>query len=330
MGERAGGGQGEAGDDRQDRGEGDGGDDGQDDRPTGLTEEDPTDLLGQLRGRGIAARALRDDRLRADQRRCAEAQGNRHQVEAADDADCPQHRLPGRLGVRHRVEAGQDVRQAGGAEHQGDAQRHQVELAVDALGSGAVTQARVEEGLALAAPVRRGPEQRADAAAVVDHHQNGHQGGAGHQHHRLDDLHPGGALHPADRDVEDHQSADGHDGDVLRRLAVDTEQQADQRPRADHLGQQVEDRHGDRRDACGDAHRPLPHPERQDVGHRVLAAVAQQFRDQQQGHQPGDQEADGVQETVVPGQRDDAGDAEEARGRHVVAADRDAVLRAGQ
>ena len=105
---------------------------------------------------------------------------------------------------------------------------------------------------------------------------------------------------------------------------------ADQRARADHLGQQVEDRHRDRGDGGGRAHRALAHPERQHVGHRVLARVAQQLRDQQQRHQPGDQEADRVEEAVVAVQRDDAGDAEERGGRHVVAADRHAVLEAGE
>ena len=68
----------------------------------------------------------------------------------------------------------------------------------------------------------------------------------------------------------------------------------------------------------------------QHVGHREPARVAHQLGDQQQRHQPGDQEADGVQEAVVAVQRDDAGDAEEGRGRHVVAADRHAVLEAGE
>ena len=48
------------------------------------------------------------------------------------------------------------------------------------------------------------------------------------------------------------------------------------------------------------------HPERQHVGHREPAGVAQQLGDQQQRHQPGDQEADRVQEAVVAGQRDAA------------------------
>src|SRR5690606_26734323 len=41
-------------------------------------------------------------------------------------------------------------------------------------------------------------------------------------------------------------------------------------------------------------------------------------------------EPDGVQEPVVPVQGDQPGDAEERRGGHVVAADREAVLHAGE
>ena len=154
----------------------------------------------------------------------------------------------------------------------------------------------------------------------------------------LDDLHVGGALHAADHDVDDHQRADHDDRRDLRRggsmprncRPADAEQQRDQRARADHLGEQVEDRHGDRRDGGRGAHRGLPHPEGQHVGHGEPAGVAQQLGDQQQGDQPRDEEADRVEEAVVAVEGDDAGDAEEGRGRHVVAADRHAVLESGE
>ena len=72
------------------------------------------------------------------------------------------------------------------------------------------------------------------------------------------------------------------------------------------------------------------HAERQHVGHRVLAGVAQRLGDEQQNGQIGDEPADRVHETVVAVERDEAGDAEERRGRHVVAGDRPAVLKAGE
>jgi len=48
--------------------------------------------------------------------------------------------------------------------------------------------------------------------------------------------------------------------------------------------------------AAAGPHRALSHPEAEHVAHGELAGVAQQLGDQQQGHQPGHQEADRVQE----------------------------------
>lgn len=76
--------------------------------------------------------------------------------------------------------------------------------------------------------------------------------------------------------------------------------------------------------------RALPHAVREDVAHRVAARVAERFGDEEQGDQPGDQEADGVEEAVVAEERDGARDAEEGRGGHVVAGDREAVLEGGE
>src|SRR3712207_8945018 len=55
--------------------------------------------------------------------------------------------------------------------------------------------------------------------------------------------------------------------------------------------------------------------------HRVTRGVAHELGDEQQGDQPGDEEADGVQEAVVAVDGDGAGDAEERRGRQVVTRD---------
>jgi hypothetical protein len=83
----------------------------------------------------------------------------------------------------------------------------------------------------------------------------------------LDDLHPGGALHAADEDVDDHQRADDRDDDALAGAVGDAEQQGDQATGAGHLGQQVEGRHREGVDGGGGAHRALLEPERQHVGH---------------------------------------------------------------
>jgi hypothetical protein len=70
---------------------------------------------------------------------------------------------------------------------------------------------------------------------------------------------------------------------------------------------------GEGGDGRGGADRALAHAERQHVAHREPAGAAQQLRDQQQRDEPRDEEADRVQEPVVAGERDGAGDAAERR-----------------
>ena len=217
------------------------------------------------------------------------------------------------------------MRQAGGAEHQGEAQGQEVDLRRQAR---AVLQTGLEERLALAGVVRGRAEEGGEVEVELDQHQHHDQGRADHEHDGLDDLDVGRALHAADHDVEDHQRADPDDRDVLHGLAVHAEEQRDERACADHLGEQVEDRHDHRRDGCRGAHGALAHPERQLVGHRVATGVAEHLRDQQQGDEPGHEEADRVEEAVVAVEGDGARDAEERRRGHVVAADGETVLEA--
>lgn len=243
----------------------------------------------------------------------------------ADDPDRPQHALAGGPRGRDRVEPNQDVRKTGRPEHQSDAEREQVNLVIEGLGRvardlHAVPQSGLDERVALAGGGRRVAEQRRQVELVRRADQQRHDDRAGHQKERLDHLDIRGALHAADRHIDDHQSADQHDGRHFRgarvhaeerRAGLVAEQQRDERAGADHLGEQVEDRDGDRGDRRGRAHRPLPHPEREHVGHGVPARVAQELRDQQQRHEPSHQEPDRVQEAVIAVQRDDARDAEE-------------------
>ena len=116
----------------------------------------------------------------------------------------------------------------------------------------------------------------------------------------------------------------------LADLVADAEQQRHEAAGTGHLREQVEEADDEGRGRGGDAHRALLEPERQHVGHRELARVAQQLGDEQQRHEPRDEEADRVEEPVVAGDRDRADDAEERRRRQVVARDRGAVLAAGE
>ena len=195
----------------------------------------------------------------------------------------------------------------------------------------AVLRARAEQlGARLAALGDGVTEQRGQVEAVQGEHPDRHHGGADDQQHGLDDLHPGRAPHAADEHVGDHDDADDRDDERLPGLGRDVQQQRDEAARARHLGEQVEERDGERRGGGGGAHRPLPHAEGQHVAHREAAGVAQQLGDQQQRDEPRHEEADRVEEAVVAVERDRARDAEERRGREVVTGDRDAVLRAGE
>ena len=222
--------EGEARDHREDRRERHRRDDREQHRPADLAAEVPlAERLGELWCGDVAGLVLVGDRLAADQRRRTEAEGQRHQVERADDADRPEHALAGGVGVGDRVEADQDVRQARRAEHQRDAEREQVQLVVAGLRGVAgdllaVAQARFEERRALAG-LRGGlAEQARQVELERRQHQHRHQGRAGHQQERLDDLDVGGALHAADRHVDDHQCADHDDRCDLGGVGVHAEE----------------------------------------------------------------------------------------------------------
>ena len=249
---------------------------------------------GEARLPVLVATALSGPRV--EQGRGTEAEHQRHQVEGADQADRPEHRLSGCLGRRHGVEADQDVRQASRAQHQREAEGDEVDLA---RGGKAVLQTRVEE-VGLAGLLDGGAEHLGDVEVEVQQHQEGDQDRARHQQHGLHDLHPGGALHAADSHVEDHQQPDADDHPVLRAFVGHAEQQGDEGTRTDHLGQQVEDRDHDGRRRGGGPHRRLLHPVRQLVGHREATGVAKQLGDEEQRDQPGHEESDRVEEAVVP------------------------------
>ena len=131
----------EAGDHGQDRRERDAGDDGQEqvaaERALAAAEE-----RGEVRRGEVAAGARGLDAALAQERARAEADERRQQVEEADDEHRPHHRRARRLGVGHGEEAHQDVRQAGGAEHEREAERDGVQR-LRQVGAGAERERRL-------------------------------------------------------------------------------------------------------------------------------------------------------------------------------------------
>jgi hypothetical protein len=262
--------------------------------------------------------ALEELRVLTDDQDAAEAHQEDHVEEVGDEAGSVQHRLARLLGVGDGEEAHQDVWQAGGAEHQAEAQRdggHRVgqqAARIHQLGTELMHGRRF-----LQQALVRKPE----LAEGQDHDQRT----PGEQHAGLDDLYPGRRDHAAEGDINHHQQAYGEDGDVV----VEAEEQLDQLARADHLRQQVEADHGQRRDRGHGPHLALVEAVGGDVGEGELAEVAQAFGHQEQDDRPAGEEGQHVDVAIVALGVHHRRQAEERRRRHVVAGDRQAVLEAG-
>ena len=103
-------------------------------------------------------------------------------------------------------------------------------------------------------------------------------------------------------------------------------EQADEVAGPHHLRDEVEGDHGERSHGRRHANGCLAQPERDDVGKRVLAEISQRLGDQEHDDRPADKKTDRVDQAVESRERDQSGDAEKARGAHVVAGQREAVL----
>ena len=248
----------------------------------------------------------------------AEADDERQQIEVADETGCPEHGLARLASIGDGKEAHQDMRQTRRAEHQRQAERdrrHRVLHQRAGLHDRGVLR-RDLDGLL---------EQRLHIEAERVQHAESDEAGAAQQQDRLDDLHPGCGQHAAERHIDDHQNAnDDHGVDI-----VQTEQQPDQLPGADHLGDQIERNHGQRARCRQHADGRLRQSVRHHVGEGEAAEIAQPLRHQEHDDRPADQEADRVDQPVIARAVDQRGNPQERRRRHVVAGDREPVLEPG-
>ncbi len=168
-------------------------------------------------------------------------------------------------------------------------------------------------------------EQIIEAKADVFHHHKGHKTCAEQQQYRFDDLHPRGGEHAAKQHVHHHQHADQHHRDVV----VQAEQQFDQLACAHHLGDQIQRHHHQRTARRQHADRPLLQTIRSHVRKGVFTEVTQAFRNQEQDNRPAHQEAQRVDQPVVAGGKHQRRNPEKRRRRHIVARNRQAVLKTG-
>ena len=329
MGDGGGGGDGQAGDDGENRGERNRGDQGHEDRAA--------EIQGQQRGCGVGATRGVEDAVGTDEGRGTVTENHGHEVEGTDEHDGPGDGLTGFLGSRNRVETHEDVRQTGGTQNQGQTQGDEVELGGEAR---AVLEARLHDvlggvtGLGHGARVGVGRhglvEQGGEAALDRDEGPDRHDGDTTDEEDSLDHLDVGGALHAADEDVGGHDDTDDGDDNGLLGGAVQIQEDGDQGAGAGHLGDEVEQGDREGRDRGGHTDRLLTQTEGEHVGHGEAADVTQRLSDEQEGDQPGDEEADGVEEAVVSVEGDGTDDSEEGGRREVVTCDGEAVLGAGE
>ena len=107
---------------------------------------------------------------------------------------------------------------------------------------------------------------------------------------------------------------------------LETEQQADEIAGADHLRDEIEGDDGERTHRRRHTDRRLAQPERHDVRERVLAEIPERLGDEEHHDRPADEKPDRVDQAIESRERHEARDAEKARGAHVVAGQREAVL----
>ncbi len=273
--------------------------------------------------------------LRVGQHQCnrTEADDEDQDVEVADPGGGPQHRLACLLGIGNGEEAHQDVRQAGGTEHQRHTEGDRRNRVLHETARPHDRQARLGCVLRRCTAIGRNRglhphalgKQRLEAEVEVPHDRHGHEGHAGQQQHRLDDLHPRRCGHATEQHVDHHQHADQGD----RHPVVQAEQQLDQRTGADHLCDQIEQHHYQGARSRKTTDRGRREAVAGHVGEGVLAEVAQPFGHQEGQDGPTDQKADRVDQAVVAVGHHRGGDAQERGSRHEVAGDRQAVLKAG-
>ena len=208
------------------------------------------------------------------------------------------------------------MRQAGGAEHQREAQGKCVERIGDEL-------ARSKH---LCTELIGGCGKELQGVAAEPHEDEaGKDGGAREEQRCLHDLNPGRGEHPAKEDIRDHHGP--HDDD--RQLIGEPEEQLHQVPRPDHLSDQVKPHHREGADRRRHPDGALPQAIGHDIGEGVFAEISERLGDQEHDHGPANQESDGVDEPVKSGQRHETRDAEEAGGAHVIPGQGEAVLDTG-
>ena len=155
-------------------------------------------------------------RVRADQHDGAEADDKGQDIEIAHKTGGVEDAFTRFFGVAHGKEAHQNMRQASSTEHQTQTQRERrYRIFYQSAGTHNRRPFRVDR--------HRLGKQVIEAEADVLHDHKGHKAGAAQQQNRFNNLHPGSRQHAAEQDIEHHQHANQHYGDMV----IKAEQQLD-------------------------------------------------------------------------------------------------------
>ncbi len=153
-------------------------------------------------------------------------------------------------------------------------------------------------------------------------HHDGECGRAAKQQYGFHDLHPRGGEHAAEEHVRHHRHAHDEHGQLVRNA----EEQTDETSGADHLRDEIE-RDGCQRAVGGaDAHRHGIEASGDHVGEGVATEISERLGNQKEHHRPADQPTGGVYQAIESAGGHQAGDAQERRGAHVIAGQRESVL----
>ena len=240
------------------------------------------------------------------------------QVEIADKAGGDDYRFARFAGVGHGEETHQDMRQAGGAEHQRQAERERVHRIFH---QAAGRQNRLAERMGIDGFL----EHRFHAETADIQHHKRHKRCAAQQQHGFNHLHPSRRQHTAEQHIGHHQRTDNQH----RPNIVHAEQKLDQLARAHHLRDEIQHHHQQRTRSGKQAHRRLFQAVGRHIGKGKLPQIAQPLRHQKQHQRPADQKARRINQAVVTGGEHHRRNAEKRRGRHKIPRNRQPVLKAG-
>ncbi len=260
--------------------------------------------VGQMHRRHVIAANQRARRIfiggiRPHQHDSAEADNKGQNVEIAHKTGGVEHALARFAGIADRKETHQNMRQAGGAEHQSQTQRQRRNRILH-------QPSWAHNRCAFRVYRHRFGKQIIEAKADVFHHHKGHKTGAKQQQDGFDNLHPRCRQHPAEQHVHHHQHADQHYGDVI----VEAEQQFNQFTGADHLGDEIKRHHYQGATGRKNTDWPLFQAIRGNVSKSITSQITQALGNQKQDDWPADKKAQRIDQPVITGGKHQRGNAE--------------------